>query len=132
MNTHRTPAVRAVQSVPARSFDGTMVEQLRNPRLKVSIRIDERLEISRIEVHGVVTAANLRALYVVCRRVTTKLPGHETVLDLARARVSAAAINELRECARLSLLSSGIDASETPCRLRIVDSPNIIQAKEHV
>lgn len=132
MNTHRTPVARAVQSVPARIFDGSMAEQLRNPRLKISIRIDERREIARIEVHGVVTAANIRALYVVCRRVTTKLPGHETVIDLARARVSAAAINELRECARLSLLSSGIDASETPCRLRIVDPPNIVQAKEHV
>lgn len=132
MNTHRTPAARAMRSVPARSLDGAVAEQLRNPRLKITIRIDERLEISRIEVHGVVTAANIRALFVVCRRVTRKLPGYETVIDLARARVSAAAINELRECARLSLLSSGTDAPETPCRLRIVDPPNIIQAKEHV
>ena len=109
-----------------------MNEHLRNPRLKVTVRIDDRLETSRIEVHGVVTAANIRALYVVCRRVTTKLPSHEIVIDLTHARVSAAAIDELRERARLSLLSSGIDASETPCRLRIVDPPRLIKTKEHV
>lgn len=131
MNTHRFPGSSTVRTVPARIFDGSMDEQLRNPRLKVTIRIDKRLEISRIEVHGVVTAANIRALYVVCRRVSTKLPRHETVIDLSRARASAAAITELRESARLSLLSSGIDGSETPCRLRIVDPPGI-PAKEHV
>ena len=109
-----------------------MDEHVRNPRLKVTVRIDDRLESSRIDVHGVVTAANIRALYVVCRRVTTKLPSHEIVIDLTHARVSTAAIDELRERARLSLLSSGIDASETPCRLRIVDPPTLLKTKEHV
>jgi hypothetical protein len=109
-----------------------MDEHVRNPRLKVTVRIDDHLETSRIEVHGVVTAANIRALYVVCRRVATKLPSHEIVIDLARARVSSAAIDELRERARRSVLASGIDASETPCQLRIVDPPTIIKTKEHV
>jgi hypothetical protein len=109
-----------------------MDEQMRNPRLKVTVRIDDRLETSRIEVRGVVTAANIRALYVVCRRVTTKLPRHEIVIDLAHARVSAAAIDELRERARQSVVSSGIDASEMPCRLRIIDPPDIIKTREHV
>jgi hypothetical protein len=106
-------------------------EHVRNPRLKVTVRIDEPRETTRIEVHGVVTAANIRALYVVARRISAKLPGHEIVIDLAHARVSAVAIEELRERARRSLLSSGIDASETPCRLRIVDPPSIIKTKEH-
>lgn len=126
MTTHRIPPHSTLRSVPARSFDAPMDEQLRNPRLKVTILIDKRLEISCIEVHGVVTAANIRALYVVVRRVSSKLPGHETVIDLTRARVSAAAIAELHECARLSLLSTGIGASETPCRLRILDPPQLI------
>jgi hypothetical protein len=106
-------------------------EHVRNPRLKVTVQIDEPRETTRIEVHGVVTAANIRVLYVVARRISAKLPGHEIVIDLAHARVSAVAIEELRERARRSLLSSGIDASETPCRLRIVDPPNIIKTKEH-
>lgn len=130
MNVHRIQGGRALHALPARS--GPVDGQPENPRLKITIRIDKRAETSCIEVHGVVTAANIRALYVVCRRVSTKLPGHETVVDLTRARVSAAAIHELRECARLSLVSSGIDASETPCRLRIVDPLDIVQPKEHV
>ncbi|MHA7223253.1 hypothetical protein ACX80S_13140 [Arthrobacter sp. RHLT1-20] len=108
-----------------------MDTHVRTPRLKVTIRIDDHQETSRIEVHGVVTAANIRALYVVCRRVAAKLPRHEIVIDLAHARASAAAIEELRERARLSLLSSGIDSSVTPCRLRIVDPPTILKTKEH-
>ncbi|WP_427135558.1 hypothetical protein [Pseudarthrobacter sp. S9] len=102
-----------------------------DPRLKVLIHIDADTESTRIEVHGVVTAANVRALYVVARRVSVKLPGYEIVIDLAHARVSAAAIEELRERARLSLLYSGIDASETPCRLRLVDPLVIVKTKEN-
>jgi len=103
-----------------------------DPKLKVLIRLDAGAETARIEVHGVVTVANVRALYVVCRRVTSKLPLFELVLDLAHARVSAQAIDELRERARVSRLYSGIDASETPCRLRLVDPLVIIKTKEHV
>lgn len=118
--------------MPAGKFRQAVAERVENPRLKVAVRIDDRLKTSRVEVHGVVAAANLRAIYVVCRRVATKLPGHEVVIDLAHARVSAAVIEELHERARLSLLSSGIDASETPCRLRIVDPRGIIEAREPV
>ncbi len=103
-----------------------------DPKLKVLIRLNADAESARIEVHGVVTVANVRALYVVCRRVTSKLPSFELVLDLAHARVSAAAIEELRERARASLMYSGIDGTETPCRLRLVDPLVILRAKEHV
>lgn len=131
MSTHSEALkIRTVPAAPPRSLgDSTYA---RTPRLKVTIRIDDHQQTSRIEVHGVVTAANIRALYVVCRRVSARLPRHEIVIDLAHARVSAAAIAELRERARRSLLSSGIDASETPCRLRIVDPATILKIKEHV
>jgi hypothetical protein len=109
-----------------------MHHHIGDPKLKVLIRLDADAETARIEVHGVVTVANMRALYVVCRRVTSKLPGFELVLDLAHARVSAPAIDELRERARVSLLYSGIDATETPCRLRLVDPLVILKTKEHV
>jgi hypothetical protein len=98
----------------------------------VLIRIDAIEESAHVNVRGVVTPANLRALYVVCRRATAKLPGYEVVIDLAHARVTADAIAELHEHARRSVVSSGIDASETPCRLRIVDPPSILKTKEHV
>ncbi len=101
-----------------------------DPRIKVVIRIDPSAESARVEVRGVVTTANIRALYVVCRRVTSKLAGYEVVVDLAHARVTAAAFEELREHARQSIVSSGIDSSVTPCRLRIVDPPVILRTKE--
>ncbi len=101
-----------------------------DPRLKVVIRIDPAEESARVEVRGVVTSANIRALYVVCRRVTAKLAGYELVVDLAHARVTAAAFEELREHARQSIVSSGIDSSVTPCRLRIIDPHVILRTKE--
>ncbi|MDR7082139.1 hypothetical protein J2X01_001424 [Arthrobacter ginsengisoli] len=102
-----------------------------DPRINVIIRIDAIEESARVVVRGVVTPANIRALYVVCRRVAAKLPDYELVVDLAHARVTADAIEELHEHARRSVLSSGIDASVTPCRLRIVDPPAILRIKEH-
>ena len=102
-----------------------------DPRIRVLIRVDALEESARVNVRGVVTPANIRALYVVCRRVTAKLPGYEIVVDLAHARVTAEAIEELHEHASRSVVSSGIDASVTPCRLRIVDPPNILRIKEN-
>ncbi|MET4137171.1 hypothetical protein [Pseudarthrobacter sp. PvP090] len=102
-----------------------------DPRIKVLIRIDAVDETAWVNVRGVVTPANIRALYVVCRRVAAKLPGYEIVVDLAHARVTAEAIDELHEHASRSVMSSGIDASVTPCRLRIVDPPNILRIKEN-
>ena len=102
-----------------------------DPRIRVLIRIDSVEESARVNVRGVVTRANIRALYVVCRRVTSKLPGYEIVVDLAHARVTVEAMEDLHEHARQSVVASGIDASVTPCRLRIVDPPNILRVKEN-
>lgn len=103
-----------------------------DPRIKVLIRIDAVEESARVNVRGVVTPANIRALYVVCRRMAAKLPGYEIVVNLAHARVTAEAIEQLHEHARRSVVSSGIDASVTPCQLRIVDPPAIIGIKANV
>lgn len=102
-----------------------------DPKIKVLIRIDAVEESARVDVRGVVTPANIRALYVVCRRVAAKLPGYEIVVNLTHARVTADAIEELHEHARHSVMSSGIDASVTPCRLRIVDPPSVLRIKEN-
>jgi hypothetical protein len=102
-----------------------------DPKIKVLIRIDAVEESARVDVRGVVTPANIRALYVVCRRVAAKLPGYEIVVNLTHARVTADAIEELHEHARHSVMSSGIDASVTPCRLRIVDPPSVLRVKEN-
>jgi len=103
----------------------------RDLRLNAVVRLDAVEETAKVDVRGVVTHTNLRALYVVCRRVVTKFPGYEVVVNLAHAGVTAAALDELREHARQSSLSSGIDSSATPCRLRIVEPPVTLKVKEH-
>ena len=102
-----------------------------DPKIKVLIRIDAIKESARVDVRGVVTPANIRALYVVCRRLAAKLPGYEIVVDLAHARVTAEAIEELHDHANRSVVSSGIDGTLTPCRLRIVDPPSLLRIKEN-
>ena len=77
------------------------------------------------------THTNLRALYVVCRRVVTKFPGYEVVVNLANAGVTAAALDELQEHARQFSLSSGIDSSATPCRMWIVEPPVTLKVREY-
>lgn len=89
-------------------------------RLKVLVHIDPNMERARIEVRGTVTAANIRALYIIARRARTLLPGREIVLDLTRARAVEEAITALHDPAQLTELS-GEGTSEHPCRLSILD-----------
>jgi hypothetical protein len=103
----------------------------RDLRLKAVVRLDAVEETAKVHVRGVVTHTNVRALYVVCRRVGDKFPGYEVVVNLAHAGVTAAAFDELQEHARQSSLSSGIDSSAIPCRLRIVEPPVTLNVKEH-
>jgi hypothetical protein len=101
-------------------------------RLKIMVRIEADLEAAGLEVRGVVTGANLRALFVVARRTTALLHDKELTIDLSRARVTESVLEQLHECARLSRLATGVDASEVFCRVRIVDPAFIHRSKEPV
>lgn len=98
-------------------------------RLKVLVHIDANMERARIEVRGTVTAANIRALYIIARRARTLLPGREIVLDLTKARAVEEAITALHDPAQLTELS-GEGTSERPCRLSILD-PRPAAAQTH-
>lgn len=89
-------------------------------RLKVLVHIDPKMERARIEVRGTVTAANIRALYIIARRARTLLPGREIILDLTRARAGEDAITALHDPAQLTELS-GEGTSEQPCRVSVLD-----------
>ena len=80
-------------------------------------------------MRGTVTAANIRALYIIARRARTLLPGREIVLDLTRARAVEEAITALHDPAQLTELS-GEGTSEHPCRLSILD-PRPADAQTH-
>jgi hypothetical protein len=98
-------------------------------RLKVLVHIDPNMERARIEVRGTVTAANIRALYIIARRTRTLLPGREIVLDLTKAHAVEEAITALHDPAQLTELS-GEGTSEHPCRLSILD-PRPADAQTH-
>jgi hypothetical protein len=98
-------------------------------RLRVLVHIDPNMERARIEVRGTVTAANIRALYIIARRVRTLLPGREIVLDLTKARAVEEAITALHDPAQLTELS-GEGTSERPCRFSILD-PRPAAAQTH-
>lgn len=98
-------------------------------RLKVLVHIDPNMERARIEVRGTVTAANIRALYIIARRARTLLPGREIVLDLTKARAVEEAITALHDAAQLTELS-GEGTTEHPCRLSILD-PRPTAAQAH-
>lgn len=122
--TTRNPVLshHGAHTLPAR--------EITDHRLKVVVRIDADLETARIEVRGVLTGANLRALYVIARRTISLMHDMEIIIDLGRARVTDAALEQLRECARLSKLASGVDSTEVPCRLSIVDPAMTHRLKE--
>lgn len=98
-------------------------------RLRVLVHIDANMERARIEVRGTVTAANIRALYIIARRARTLLPGREIVLDLTKARAVEEAITALHDPAQLTELS-GEGTSERPCRFSILD-PRPAAAQTH-
>jgi len=100
-------------------------------RLKIVVRIEADLESAFIEVRGVVTGANLRALFVIARRTTSLLHGNELTIDLSRARVTDSVLEQLHECVSLSRLPSGVDSSVVPCRVKIVDPGFIHRVKEY-
>jgi hypothetical protein len=99
-------------------------------RLKVHVHIDANMETALIEVRGVLTVANIRALYVIARRTGALLPGREIVIDLTRARAVSEAITALHDPAQLTELT-GEGKSAKPCRLRIVDPPPISLTHSH-
>lgn len=101
-------------------------------RLKVHVRIDANMESARIDVRGTLTAANLRALYVVARRTSALLPGREIVIDLTHARAASDAVTALHDPAQLNRLAAAAGSSGLLCPLRILDPPPAAKSRERV
>jgi hypothetical protein len=131
MNHHTRTVLDTRPSAVSRHGAGSTTHyEHSDHRLKVLVRIGADLEAAFIEVRGVVTGANLRALYVIARRTVSLLHGNDLTIDLSRTRVTDSVLEQLHECARLSRLSSGVDSSEVPCRVRIVDPAFVHRVKE--
>lgn len=66
------------------------------------------------------TAKSIQALYVVAKRANALMDGLAVEIDVARASVDAAALEQLRSCSQSRHLPAHIDPAQTDCRLSIL------------
>jgi hypothetical protein len=90
-------------------------------KLKILVRLDPELSSARICVRGVLTPANLYALYCIARRTNLLQPGMLITVDLTGAFARAEALAELRGSAAAGRLPSTVDPTRTPCRLAVLE-----------
>lgn len=90
-------------------------------KLKVLVRIDMDLHSALIEVRGIVTSRNVRALYVIARRANAMVPHLSLVVDLRHAAVQPEPMDELTTSSRVGRLPAASDPYNAPCELRILE-----------
>lgn len=90
-------------------------------KLRILVRLDPELASARICVRGVLTPANLYALYCITRRTNLLQPGMLITVDLTGAFARADALGELRASAEDGRLPATVDPGRTPCRLSILE-----------
>jgi hypothetical protein len=90
-------------------------------KLRILVRLDPELASARICVRGMLTPANLYALYCITRRTNFLQPGMLITVDLTGALARAGALDELRASAADGRLPATVDPSGTTCRLTILE-----------
>ncbi|MBT1002009.1 hypothetical protein KIH31_05270 [Paenarthrobacter sp. DKR-5] len=90
-------------------------------KLKVVVRLDMDLRSALIEVRGIVTSRNVRALYAIARRTNAMVPHVILVVDLRYAVVQAEPLDELTTSSRTGRLPAGSDPFNAPCELRLLE-----------
>ncbi|MHA7262634.1 hypothetical protein ACX80W_05440 [Arthrobacter sp. TMN-37] len=90
-------------------------------KLRILVRLDPELASARICVRGVLTPANLYALYCIARRTNGLLPGMPITVDLTGAFARADALAELHASAAARRLPATVDPTATPCQLTVLE-----------
>ncbi len=90
-------------------------------KLRILVRLDPELASARICVRGVLTPANLYALYCITRRTNVLQPGMLITVDLTGAFARTDALDELRASAEAGRLPTTVDPARTPCRLTVLE-----------
>ncbi|HAG59916.1 MAG TPA: hypothetical protein DCL83_11665 [Arthrobacter bacterium] len=91
-----------------------------NDKLSILVRMDLDCSRARVAAQGHVTARSIQALYVVLKRANALMDGLALEIDVTRARVEPAALEQLRACSRSHHLPAHIDPFQADCRLRIL------------
>lgn len=91
-----------------------------NDKLKVLVRVDLECASAHIEVRGLVSGRNVRALYVLAKRASSIVPDLEVVFDLAGADVKPEALKQLNMCRESGHLPVLVDPMQADFRLHII------------
>lgn len=89
-------------------------------KLNVVVGMDVDFALMRIEVRGMVTKVNVRALYALIRRANITLPGIDLIMDLSAAVVEPAALEQLRDCERSHRLPADVDPAQQNMQLKVM------------
>ncbi len=90
-------------------------------KLRILVRLDPELASARICVRGVLTPANLYALYCIARRTNGLQPGMPITVDLTGAQAQADALKALHLSAAERRLPATVDPAGTPCWLTVLE-----------
>ncbi|MBJ2121986.1 hypothetical protein I6N91_13450 [Arthrobacter sp. MSA 4-2] len=90
-------------------------------KLRILVRLDPELASARICVRGVLTPANLYALYCIARRTNGLQPGMPITVDLTGAQAQADALEALHLSAAERRLPATVDPTGSPCWLTVLE-----------
>ncbi|GAA4050427.1 hypothetical protein GCM10023063_42770 [Arthrobacter methylotrophus] len=91
-----------------------------NDKLSILVRVDLDCSQARVAAQGHVTARSIQALYVVLKRANALMEGLALEIDMTRARVEPAALQQLHACSQSHHLPAYIDPFQADCRLSIL------------
>lgn len=91
-----------------------------NDKLSILVRVDLDCARARVATRGHVTPHSIQALYVVIKRANALMDGLAVEIDVTRAVVDPAALEQLDACSRSHHLPEHIDPYQAECRLSIL------------
>ena len=97
-------------------------------KLDVLVRVDLEGAHVQITVQGRVTEQSVQALYVVVKRANALMRGLEMEIDLTRASVAPAALDQLRAYSESRHLPAHIDPLQADCRLSVLAPAEVLTA----
>lgn len=91
-----------------------------NDKLSILVRVDLDCARAQLATRGHVTSQSIQALYVVIKRANALIDGLSMEIDMTRALVEPAALEQLHDCSRSHHLPQHIDPYQAECRLSIL------------
>ena len=91
-----------------------------NDKLSILVRVDLDCARAQVATRGHVTSQSIQALYVVMKRANALMDGLAMEIDVTRALVEPAALEELHACSRSHHLPEQIDPYQADCRISIL------------